>query len=110
MPGNQKNIQLGVFDHICCGGNQIHFGVFAEAVVIAGAGDAIAVRHFDHVHAALIQLRGDFADLIRREAVGYGMGAVPQGGIDNVNLLCHNYLPSFSSRSAIFPRRQWQPR
>ena len=88
----QQYIQLGVFYTVGCGSDQIQFAVFAKTVVIAGTGNAVAVGNFDHENTAFVQLRGHSPDLIGGITVGYGVGAVTQGGIDNVNLLFHSLL------------------
>ena len=49
--------------------------------------------NFDQEHPALVQLGCDGAHLVRGIAVGDGVGAVPQGGVNDVDGMGHIIQP-----------------
>ena len=107
--GDQQNVQLGILDTVSSGGNQIQLVVLAETVVVAGAGNAVTVGDFDHENAALIQSGSHSTNLVRRITVRNSVGTVPQGSINNTNLL-HFMLPPSTICRQSFPRQQWRRR
>ncbi|MNM69773.1 hypothetical protein D3C81_813860 [compost metagenome] len=85
--GQQQHGDLRLLDHVGGGLDPLQVGVGAEAVVEAGALQAVAVGDFDGVDLGLVQRAGDVLHVLDRVLVAHGVAAVAQGDVGDVQLL-----------------------
>jgi hypothetical protein len=87
--GQQQRGQPRVGDRTGHGLDPFLAGVAARPVDQARAGQPVAVRDLDRVHAGRVEGGGDPGGLLRRDPVPGGVHAVPQGDILNVKPPAH---------------------
>jgi hypothetical protein len=85
----QQRGQPGVGDRPGHRLNPLLAGVAARPVDEAGAGQPVAVRDLDRVHAGRVEGGGDPRGLLRRDPVPGGVHAVAQGDVLNVKPPAH---------------------
>src|SRR5690554_3535316 len=97
--GQQQGCDLGMLDHFCHGFDPLQVGVGAKAVVKAGALQAVAVGHFDGIHLGLVECTGNVLHVLDAVLVAYGVAAVPQSHVGDVEFLAR--VKSHASISSV---------
>ena len=85
--GQQQGRDLGVLDGVGHGLDPFEIGMRAEAVVEAGALQAVAVGDFDGIDLGLVERASDLHGLLDAVLVANGVRAVAQGDVGDVELL-----------------------
>src|SRR5690554_2181685 len=85
--GQQQGCDLGMLDHFCHGFDPLQVGVGAKAIVEAGALQAVAMGHFDGIHLGLVQGPSDVLHVLDAVLVAYGVAAVAQSHVGDVEFL-----------------------
>src|SRR5690554_576272 len=103
--GQQQGGDPGVFDHVGHGFDPFQVGVGPEAVVEAGALQAVAVGDFDGIHPGLVQGPGDVLDVPDAVLVANGVADVAQGDVGDVEFFAgvkgHGQAPPLIRDSAM---------
>ena len=85
--GQDQRGQNGFGEDVGNGLEPFPIGVCAKTIVEAGTGQTIAVRHFDGIHARIVESLGNRADMVDPVHVLDGVHAVTQGHVLNVDLV-----------------------
>ena len=103
--GQQQGRDLGLLHQRDHGAQVLLVGVGREAVVDAGAAQAVAVGHLDQRHTGGIQAAGDALHLVERHQVALGVHPVAQGHVVQGDFGAHVNL----SLRCLFQRQPHNP-
>ncbi|MCY1511327.1 hypothetical protein D9M68_457430 [compost metagenome] len=96
----QQGSDLGMANHIGHRFDVLEVRMLAEAVVEAGALQAVTVCDLDGVHLRLVQRSGDVLGVLQRVLMSDGVAAVAQGHVGDVELLIRVHRQASTRRVA----------